>query len=124
MAKKRTAPDKPKAPQEPKAEDPREIEFYENLARRLDLAADAIELSRSEIAKVIGVSQPRFSNWTTGQNKPDWFAVAKFCRRFGVSADWILLGDVSGLKHSMVESLERAEEERTAAQREPEPRSP
>jgi transcriptional regulator with XRE-family HTH domain len=97
------------------AEDPREIEFYENLAWRLKLAVEAIDAQKGEIAEAIGVSQSRFSNWITNQNKPDWFALAKFCRRYGVSADWLLLGDLSGLKKGMADSLALALGDKSAA---------
>lgn len=85
--------------------DLRETQFYEDLAWRLRLAMEALAVPKGDIAKEIGVSQSRLSNWITNQNKPDWFSVARFCQRYGVSADWLLLGDEAGLRKSMVESL-------------------
>jgi transcriptional regulator with XRE-family HTH domain len=94
--------------------DPREVEFYEGLAYRLKLAVEAIDRPKGEIADSIGVSQSRFSNWITNQNRPDWFGIAKFCKRYGVSADWILLGDLSGLRANLADSLALALEEKPA----------
>ncbi len=109
-----------------KDQDPREVQFLEDLAWRLDEAVEAVctthRIQRSDIAEAIGVSQQRLSNWTGNHNRPDWFGVAKFCKRFGVSADWILLGEVAGLRQSLAESLAKALAERTAASQAKAPR--
>lgn len=97
------------------SKDPREIQFEEDLAGRLRLAVEAIHRSKGEIAESIGVSESRFSNWITNQNRPDWFAIYKFCRRYGVSADWILLGELGSLKKDLADSLAKALEEKRAA---------
>lgn len=96
--------------------DVREIEFYEDLAWRLDEAVEMTGRKRGEVADSIGVSLSRLSNWTSLQNRPDWFAVARLCERYNISADWILLGDVASLKNqTLADDLAKAAEERRAA---------
>ena len=109
-------------PDPPPAPDVREIEFYEDLAWRLKLAVEAIDRPKGEIAESIGVSQSRLSNWITAQNKPDWYGVARLCRRYGISAEWILLGDVRNLDHQKADNWERAAAERQEARQAPAPR--
>ncbi|MCK8788172.1 transcriptional regulator [Roseomonas sp. NAR14] len=104
---------------DPRPSDPREIEFYEDLAWRLKVAVEAIDRQKGDIADSIGVSQSRMSNWITNQNKPDWFGVAKLCRRYGISADWVLLGELRGLPHEWADRWGSAWEERSAARRGP-----
>ena len=103
------------AKDEKPAADPREVEFYEDLAWRLRLAVEAIDRPKGEIAESIGVSQQRLSNWITEQNKPDWFSVAKLCRRYGISAEWVLLGEVKALPHDQADRWGAAAEDRQAA---------
>lgn len=95
--------------------DPRIISFYEDLAWRLKLAVEGIGRPKGEIAESIGISQQRLSNWITNQNRPDWFVLAKFCRRYGISADWVLLGDLRGMPHQTADYWGRALEDRQAA---------
>lgn len=107
--------------------DPSILEFEEDVSARFKLAVEALGVPKGEIAEAIGVSPQRLSNWTGNHNRPDWFHIARFCRRFGVSADWILLGDVGSLKKGLADSLEPAWEERLAARRagaSPAPRTP
>lgn len=110
----------------PLSNDPSELQFLEDLADRLSLAVEAVmeqhDLSQGGVAERIGVSQQRLSNWTGKQNRPDWFAVAKLCRTFGISADWLLFGDRSGLRISLADSLERAEAGRSAERKGRRPR--
>ncbi|MFC4170279.1 helix-turn-helix domain-containing protein [Teichococcus aestuarii] len=89
--------------------DPREVEFYEGLAFRFKLAVEAVSESKAEIAEELGISSSRLSNWINAVNAPDWFMIHKFCKRYGVSADWILLGDMGSLRHDLANSLARAQ---------------
>ena len=106
-----------------KSDDPREVQFYEDLADRLEQAVEAVSvarnLTRGDIAQAIGVSQSRLSNWTTNQNRPDWFHVSKLCRRFRVPPEWLLLGDSSQAPASLAAYLEPVEAERSAEPPEP-----
>lgn len=93
--------------------DPREVQFNEDLAMRLKLAVEAIGLPKGEIAASINVGESRFSNWLGNHNRPDWFAIHKFCRRYGVTADWLVLGEISRLPRDLADSLEAALAEKT-----------
>lgn len=97
--------------------DPREVEFYEDLAWRLKLAVEALDVSKTDVAEAIGVSPQRLSNWLHAGNRPDWFAIAKLCRRFNISPGWVLLGELAQVPMALGANWERAAEERQAARR-------
>jgi transcriptional regulator with XRE-family HTH domain len=108
----------------PQRVSPIELAFYEDLAWRLKLAIEALDKTINEVAEAIGTSTPELNQWIAARAKPDWFCISQFCKRYGVSADWLLLGDLSGLKKRLADSLAPAVEERTAAQLEATRRSP
>ena len=99
--------------------DSREREFLDSLSSRLRRAVDAgvevRQVSKGQIAEAIGISLSRLSNWINNTNRPDWYGVARFCRRDGISADWLLLGDEAGLRAEWAAYFERAALERQAA---------
>lgn len=95
--------------------DQRELDFNVDLAWRIKFAVESIGRPKKDVAQSIGVSQQRLSNWMTNQNRPDWFGIAKLCKRYGISPAWVLLGEVAGLPHEMADRLERAVAERSSA---------
>ena len=44
----------------------------------------------AEIAAIFGVTQPAWTQWEKGLREPRLDTLAKICRHFGVSADWLL----------------------------------
>lgn len=48
------------------------------------------KLDQKELAKMIGVSNSRVSNWEQGQNRPDADILAKLCRALEVSPSELL----------------------------------
>lgn len=52
-------------------------------------------LTQTELAKEISTTQDTISLWELGKSYPDIINVAKLCRFFGVSADYLLgLNDI------------------------------
>ena len=43
-----------------------------------------------EVASIFGVSQPTWSTWELGTREPNLDMLAKICKHFGVSSDWLL----------------------------------
>ena len=64
---------------------------------RLGVAIEAVGVSKASVARTLGLPQQNISNWLRGDHYPDAFFVYKFCKRYGISADWIYLGEVSGI---------------------------
>ena len=50
-------------------------------------------LSQAEFAAMLGVSQPTVGKYEKGARLPDTNFIYAVCSRFGVSADWLVLGE-------------------------------
>lgn len=48
------------------------------------------ELSQTQLAKELGVSQRSVSNWETGVRQPDFETLEKLANFFAVSTDYLL----------------------------------
>ena len=67
------------------------MELYERIA----LARKQAGLSQEQLGEKLGVSRQAVSKWESGQTNPDVVYVSRMCALFGVSADWLLLGEES-----------------------------
>lgn len=65
------------------------------LHERIALARKQAGLSQEQLGEKLGVSRQAVSKWESGQTNPDIAYVSQMCRLFGVSADWLLLGEES-----------------------------
>ena len=63
------------------------------LHERIALARKQAGLSQEQLGEKLGVSRQAVSKWESGQSNPDVAYVAGMCRLFGVSSDWLLLGE-------------------------------
>lgn len=63
------------------------------LQERIALARKQAGLSQEQLGEKLGVSRQAVSKWESGQSNPDLTYVAEMCRLFGVSSDWLLLGE-------------------------------
>ncbi|MGI5963586.1 MAG: helix-turn-helix domain-containing protein [Lawsonibacter sp.] len=62
------------------------------LNQRIAMARKQAGLSQEQLGEKLGVSRQAVSKWESGQTNPDVAYVAEMCRLFGVSSDWLLLG--------------------------------
>jgi transcriptional regulator with XRE-family HTH domain len=67
--------------------------------------------SQVEVAKTIKVSKENLGNWLRGDSYPSMHPLYKFCRIFGVTPDWLILGDPSGLRSDIRDRLLSLEQE-------------
>lgn len=65
------------------------------LKDRIALARKQAGLSQEQLGDRLGVSRQAVSKWEAGQANPDVTYIAAMCRLFGVSSDWLLLGEES-----------------------------
>lgn len=66
-----------------------------DLNERIALARKQAGLSQEQLGEKLGVSRQAVSKWEAAQSNPDVAYLAEMCRLFGVSADWLLLGEES-----------------------------
>jgi transcriptional regulator with XRE-family HTH domain len=76
---------------------------------RLRRIIRALGIRQVEAAADMGIPKNHLGNWLRGDAYPRQYQLYRFCRIRGITADYILLGDPSGLPHRMVEALIRQE---------------
>jgi transcriptional regulator with XRE-family HTH domain len=70
-----------------------------------------LEGNQSAVARRLGVSQTAWNHYERGTRDIDLDVLASFCRTFGVSADWVLLGDLMALDKRLIAKMVRAHPE-------------
>lgn len=86
------------------------------LHERIALARKQAGMTQEQLGERLGVSRQAVSKWEAGQTNPDLAYVVEMCRLFGVSSDWLLLGEEGSQEntpaqcpvcHSVVTKLDR-----------------
>ena len=72
---------------------------------RLRQAIAACQMKQVEAAEVMGVTKNHLGNWLRGEAPIRMYELYRFCRMTGVTADWVILGDPSGLPRRIAERL-------------------
>ncbi len=70
------------------------------LGERITLARKQAGLSQEQLGDKLGVSRQAVSKWESNQANPDVAYLAEMCRLFGVSSDWLLLGQESARENT------------------------
>ena len=78
---------------------------------RLRRLIRALSLRQTEAAADMGITKNHLGNWLRGDAYPRTYELYRFCRIRGVTADYVLLGDPSGLRGPVVAALMRQEQE-------------
>lgn len=76
------------------------------IANRLTLLREALELNQAEICRAIEVQPNRWNQYETGERRITLPVAAKLVDRYGVTLDYIYLGDPAGLPKRIVDRLE------------------
>ena len=66
-------------------------------AKRLVQTQEALELTNAAISEKIGIAANRWSQYRTGDRTMPHNVLVSLKEQFGVTSDWILAGDPSGL---------------------------
>lgn len=86
-----------------------ETEYHRQCGARLRQAIDACQMKQVEAARIMGVTKNHLGNWLRGDAPIRLYHLYRFCRISGVTADWVLLGDPSGLPTRISQQLLSAE---------------
>lgn len=76
---------------------------------RLRQAREALGFGLREFARLHDLDPTKLSHWEKGKHYPDPQFIRELWRRHRVNADWVYLGEIASLPHSLVESLRAAE---------------
>lgn len=75
------------------------------MAQRLRMVREVLEANQAEVARNVGVSSVAWNRYEKGARDIDPGALASFCRFYGVSADWVLLGELLSLSKPILAAL-------------------
>ena len=76
---------------------PRASEALLICGKRLRAAREALGIEAKEAARSAGAGASTWSMWENGHRLADPLAVARFCARYGISMDWVYMGDTRGM---------------------------
>lgn len=76
-----------------------------DLGERLRARARELGLSDSEVARRLGLSQPRYAHYVSGVREPDFATFARICRALGISPNDALGFEVRPRQPDEVERL-------------------
>lgn len=77
-------------------------------AKRLVQTQEALGLTNAAIAKELGVSAHGWSQYRTGDRTIPHIVLVGLKEKFGVTSDWILAGDASGLPQRLYTTIRSA----------------
>ena len=78
------------------------------MAERLAQLRSVLNGNQAAVARLIGISQPAWNRYERGTRDIDVAALTRFCEIFGVSADWVVLGDLYSLPGEVIARLVEA----------------
>jgi transcriptional regulator with XRE-family HTH domain len=92
-----------------------------DVGRRLRAAIDALGITYTDAAGELGISTSKLGNWMRGENYPAQYTLKQFCDRYGITAEWIYRGIVTGLPSDLANKLWKVEQDIASAPDEPRP---
>lgn len=92
---------------------PTVVEAMKNdaVGRRLRLLRLAFDLSPSEMADTLGIERTYWTRYEKGRQGLSDSVAALLCIRFGVTLDWLILGDWSKLPFDLSEKIRSVQSE-------------
>ncbi len=82
-----------------------------NVGKRIRRVRQAHDLSQVDFARMCGVSVAALSHWEHGRQRPKIDAAARVIAVFGLTLDYLLLGDVGTLRHSVAMHLNNSSDD-------------
>ena len=111
---------------------PPNSELLSGFGPRLRAAREAMGYKAAEFSRMLGITPQRLANWEAGTNPPETYILAQL-KHFGISADYLLTGDMGNLSARLFQHLTNmgaagtdpvAQEIRAAASELPDPGKP
>lgn len=81
----------------------------EEVAGRLRLTREALELEQAKLCRLMEVPANRWNNAETGDNYPSVPDMTRFCQVTGATTDWVLRGIRHTLPASLLEAIQGRE---------------
>jgi transcriptional regulator with XRE-family HTH domain len=77
------------------------------IGHRLGLFREALGLTAAQLCREIGLAENTWSQWEIGKRNPDKLYIYKLVDTYGVTLDWIYLGNPAGLPYQLASKLVR-----------------
>lgn len=78
------------------------------IAQRLALLLGILEIKAAELCRQTGIATNRWSQYETGKRPITLNAAYKLNKQYGITLDWIFLGDESGMPQRLVSKMRKA----------------
>lgn len=78
-----------------------------SVGERLRITRLALKLTQKGMAHPLSVSRAAYTMYETGTRVPPWNIAIELCEKWGLTLDWIYMGDLSGLPAYLVERINR-----------------
>lgn len=84
---------------------PKDPEWQQEVGARLRQAILALGKKQVDIANILGISPGRLSNYIRGERPLDIEQAIKLAGRFGITLDFLYIGDVRGLPYELAQRI-------------------
>lgn len=78
---------------------------YPEVGTRMRVFREHLEMSIKEFTEEMGYNYTQYINWETGTRRITIESAAKLEERYGLSLDFIFLGKLNALPHSLAKDL-------------------
>ena len=75
------------------------------VGQRLAMGIAALGKKPADIARLLGISQQRLSNYINGRRPFDITFAMQLCDRFGLTLDWLYRGEMAGLPYDLAQKM-------------------
>lgn len=81
------------------------LAWRQQVGARLLQSFTALGKKPADICKLFGLSQQRMSNYINGKRPLDIEVAMKLYARFGLTLDWLYLGDIRSLPYDLAQRI-------------------
>lgn len=83
------------------------------IGARLVVTREALGYSsQTDFADKAGLAQNTYNQYETGAKRPSLDFAIKLCRAYGITLDWIYMGDPSGLPYKLADAIREVRRKR------------
>ena len=82
-----------------------------SIGERLMLTRNVFGMTQTEFGKGAGIKKSTYNQYEKGKERPSLDEAIKLCDKYGITLDWIYLGDSRGLSPDLraaIEAMQRA----------------
>lgn len=78
------------------------------IGARLEVLHRALEVSQADVCRATGIKENRYSQYVNGKRRLTLAAAIKLVENYGVTLDWLILGNPAALPNHIHRKIQRA----------------